>query len=346
MTIVPADFPPIEIPFNKPFLTGAELAYIAEAVRLGHTAGDGPFTRRAQGLIESIVGTPSALLTTSCTHALEMAAILLELQPGDEVIVPSFTFVSTANAFALRGAVPVFSDIRPDTLNIDESRLEALITPRTRLIAVVHYAGVGCEMDVIMPIASRHNLAVVEDNAHGFLGTYRGRALGTFGSMATLSFHETKNITCGEGGALLVNDPALIARAEIVREKGDEPGPLLPRTSRQILVGRYRVELCSERHPGRLSRSPTGVARGHSAAAGAHLEPLQRPALRLGSCERSHSSVRPSTLPAAVPHVLSADAELRVASGSDRTPPPRRHPCGLPLHPAAQFRDGYAIPRI
>lgn len=220
MPAVSADLPPIAIPFNKPFLCGAELEYIAEAIRYGHSAGDGPFTRRAQQIIESIVGSPSALLTTSCTHALEMAAILLGIERGDEVIVPSFTFVSTANAFALRGATPVFCDIRPDTLNIDEGKLEALITPRTRAIVVVHYAGVGCAMDAILDIARRHKIAVVEDNAHGFLGSFRGRPLGSFGSLATLSFHETKNIICGEGGALLVNDPALIPRAEIIREKG------------------------------------------------------------------------------------------------------------------------------
>jgi dTDP-4-amino-4,6-dideoxygalactose transaminase len=211
-----------EIPFNRPSLTGRELEYIAESVRLGHTAGDGPFTKRAQKLIEEITGAPSALLTTSCTHALEMAAILLDIRDGDEVIIPSFTFVSTANAFVLRGARPVFADIRDDTLNLDESRLESLVTPRTRAIVAVHYAGVGCEMDAIGSIASRHRLAVVEDNAHGLFGKHRGRTLGTFGALATQSFHETKNVTCGEGGALLINDPSLVARAEIVREKGTD----------------------------------------------------------------------------------------------------------------------------
>jgi dTDP-4-amino-4,6-dideoxygalactose transaminase len=171
-------------------------------------------------LLEQLLGVPKVLLTTSCTHALDMAALLLEIGPGDEVIVPSFTFVSTVNAFVLRGARPVFADIRPDTLNLDESRLEALITPRTRAIAVVHYAGVGCEMDTILEIANRYRVAVVEDNAHGLFGRYRGRYLGTFGCLATQSFHETKNLTCGEGGALLINDPQYIDRAEIVREKG------------------------------------------------------------------------------------------------------------------------------
>lgn len=208
------------IPFNRPGLCGQELQYIAEAVSSGHLSGDGPFTRRCHTLLEARLGAPKALLTTSCTHALEMAALLLEVGPGDEVIVPSFTFVSTVNAFVLRGARPIFADIRPDTLNLDESRLEALITPRTRAIVAVHYAGVGCEMDAIGAIARRHGVPIVEDNAHGLFGSYRGRPLGTFGALATLSFHETKNISCGEGGALLVNDPALVRRAEIVREKG------------------------------------------------------------------------------------------------------------------------------
>jgi len=170
--------------------------------------------------LESELGVTKALLTTSCTHALEMSAILLDIQPGDEVIVPDFTFVSTVNAFVLRGAKPIFLDIRPDTLNLDVSKLEAAITPRARAIVPVHYAGVGCEMDSMMDIAKRHNIAVVEDNAHGLFGKYKGKYLGTFGSMASQSFHETKNFTCGEGGALLINDRELVERAEIIREKG------------------------------------------------------------------------------------------------------------------------------
>src|SRR5688572_25081944 len=210
------------IRFNQAFLTGRELEYMAQAVADGHISGDGPFTRRARAMLEKLTGSRAALLTTSCTHALEMAALLLEIGAGDEVIVPSFTFVSTANAFALRGARPVFVDIRPDTLNIDERLVERAISSRTRAIVPVHYAGVGCEMDALQDIASRHGLAIVEDNAHGLFGRYRGRALGSFGDMATLSFHETKNVTCGEGGALLVNDECLITRAEIIREKGTE----------------------------------------------------------------------------------------------------------------------------
>lgn len=210
----------MNIPFNKPHLTGREHAYMAEAVSNGHISGDGSFTKRCHTLLEQSLGVPKALLTTSCTHALEMAAILLDLQPGDEVIVPSFTFVSTVNAFVLRGAKPVFCDVRPDTLNMDERLLPELITPRTRAIVPVHYGGVGCEMDTIMELARQKGIAVVEDNAHGLFGTYRGRRLGTFGCLATQSFHETKNLHCGEGGALLVNDPALAERAEIIREKG------------------------------------------------------------------------------------------------------------------------------
>jgi dTDP-4-amino-4,6-dideoxygalactose transaminase len=208
------------IPFNRAFLTGKELGYIREAVNAGHISGDGVFTRKCQAILQDTVGSRQALLTTSCTDALEMTALLLDIEPGDEVIVPSFTFVSTVNAFVLRGAVPVFADIRPDTLNIDETRLEGLITARTRAILVVHYAGVGCEMDAIIALARRHHIAVVEDNAHGLFGRYRGRPLGTFGQLATLSFHETKNVSCGEGGALLINEPAYGERAEIIREKG------------------------------------------------------------------------------------------------------------------------------
>ncbi len=210
------------IPFNRSAVIGRELDYIAEAMRLGQVAGDRAFSKRCQALLEQALGVPRAMVTTSCTHALEMAALLLDIQAGDEVIVPAFTFVSTANAFALRGARIVFADSRADTLNLDETRIEALITPRTRAIVPVHYAGVGCEMDAILAAAGRHGVAVVEDNAHGLFGKYRDRWLGTFGVMATQSFHETKNITCGEGGALLLNDPRLVERSEIIREKGTD----------------------------------------------------------------------------------------------------------------------------
>ncbi|HZQ48911.1 MAG TPA: dTDP-4-amino-4,6-dideoxygalactose transaminase [Candidatus Dormibacteraeota bacterium] len=214
--------PTWRVPFNRPSIEGRELEYVAKALRSDHISGDGEFTKQCQLLLETELGVSKALLTTSCTHALEMSALLLDVKDGDEVIVPSFTFVSTANAFVLRGAKPVFIDIRPDTLNFDERLFEGLVTPRTKVAVPVHYAGVGCEMDSIMQTARTHGIAVVEDNAHGLFGKYRGQFLGTFGSVASQSFHETKNFSCGEGGAVLVNDPALTERAEILREKGTD----------------------------------------------------------------------------------------------------------------------------
>jgi len=208
------------IPFNKPHLGGKELWNIAQAHARGQMAGDGSFTKQCQGWLEQQTGCRKALLTHSCTAALEMAAMLADIQPGDEVIMPSYTFVSTANAFVLRGGVPVFVDVRTDTLNLDERLIEAAITPRTRAIVPVHYAGVGCDMDVIITIAERHGLVVIEDAAQGIMASHRGRPLGAIGHMGTLSFHETKNIISGEGGALLINDSALAERAEIIREKG------------------------------------------------------------------------------------------------------------------------------
>jgi dTDP-4-amino-4,6-dideoxygalactose transaminase len=212
--------PTYRIPFNKPCLEGKELEFMAQAAMNGHISGDGAFTKACSSLLEAVLGVKRILLTTSCTHALEMAALLLDVGPKDDVIIPSFTFVSTVNAFVLRGAHPIFADIRADTLNLDERELERLITPRTKAIVPVHYAGVGCEMDAIMKLAGHHGIAVIEDNAHGLFGKYRDRFLGTFGCLATQSFHETKNFTCGEGGALLVNDLSLMERAEIIREKG------------------------------------------------------------------------------------------------------------------------------
>jgi dTDP-4-amino-4,6-dideoxygalactose transaminase len=209
------------IPFNRPQPLGRELEYVADAFARGHISGDGFYTRQATELLERALGT-TVLLTTSCTHALEMAALLLNIVPGDEIIVPAFTFPSTINAFVLRGAVPVFADIRRDTLNLDERLVEQHITPRTRAIVAVHYAGVSCEMDELVAVSNARQVALIEDNAHGLFGKYKGRPLGTFGRLATLSFHETKNFTCGEGGALTINDPQLESRAEIVREKGTD----------------------------------------------------------------------------------------------------------------------------
>ena len=210
----------MRIPFNQPFFSGKEFDFIQEAVANWQFSGDGAFTKKCHALLEKQLGIPKALLTTSCTHALEMAALLLDIKPGDEVIVPSFTFPSTVNAFVLRGARPVFIDIRPDTLNLDETKLESLITSCTKGIVVLHYAGVGCEMDAILQVAGRHGIPVVEDNAHGLFGRFKGNYLGTLGCLAAQSFHETKNFTCGEGGALLINDSRYIERAEILREKG------------------------------------------------------------------------------------------------------------------------------
>jgi dTDP-4-amino-4,6-dideoxygalactose transaminase len=210
----------VHIPFNKPYMTGKELWYISQAHARGHLAGDGEFTKKCNRWLEQRIGVRKALLTHSCTAALEMAAILADVGPGDEVIMPSFTFVSTANAFVLRGAKPVFVDVRADTLNLDESKIESAITRRTKAIVPVHYAGVACEMDAIMEIADRHGLLVIEDAAQGVLSTYKGRPLGSIGHMAAFSFHETKNLISGEGGALLLNDERFVERAEMIREKG------------------------------------------------------------------------------------------------------------------------------
>ncbi len=208
------------VPFNRASLSGSEFSYIRQSIQHGAISGDGLYTEKCRTFLETELGVPKVLLTTSCTHALEMSALLLDIQPGDEVIVPSFTFVSTVNAFVLRKAKPVFTDIRPDTLNLDESQLEGLISSRTRAILPVHYAGVACEMDEIMALANHYEIPVVEDNAHGLFARYKDKPLGTFGALATQSFHETKNFTCGEGGALLINDQNYIERAEIIREKG------------------------------------------------------------------------------------------------------------------------------
>ncbi len=210
----------LSIPFNRPAVTGDELRYMHQAIAAARLSGDGEFTRRCSQILQQETGAARALLTTSCTHALDMTALLLDVGPGDEVVIPSFTFVSTVNAFALRGARPVFADVRPDTLNLDPELLPRLIGPRTRAIVAVHYAGVGCDMEAILDAAAGRGIAVVEDNAHGLFGKRNGRKLGSFGALSTLSFHETKNITCGEGGALIVNDPRYAERAEIVREKG------------------------------------------------------------------------------------------------------------------------------
>jgi dTDP-4-amino-4,6-dideoxygalactose transaminase len=218
---------PERIPFNRPCFAGKEQEYIAEAIQRGQISGNGHFTRLCEQLLEEALGAHRVLLTTSCTDALEMAALLLQLSPGDEVILPSFTFVSTANAFVLHGGRPVFVDVRPDTLNLDETLLEAKITPRTRAIVPVHYGGVACEMDAICSIARGHGIRIIEDNAHGLFARYRGRPLGSFGDLATQSFHETKSFTCGEGGALVIGEPGFAERAEVLRDKGTNRGRFL-----------------------------------------------------------------------------------------------------------------------
>ncbi|MBU6245160.1 MAG: dTDP-4-amino-4,6-dideoxygalactose transaminase [Actinomycetales bacterium] len=210
------------IPFNRASFDGKELSYLATAVEGGHTAGNGPFTKQAERMLSAMHGGAATLLTTSCTHALELSARLLDLQPGDEVIVPAYTFVTTASAYAWNGARPVFADIRPDTMNIDVDDARGLVTERTKAICIVHYAGIGAEPDAFAQLADDHGIALIEDNAHGLGARYGGQTLGSFGAMSTLSFHETKNITCGEGGALVINDPALLERAEILREKGTD----------------------------------------------------------------------------------------------------------------------------
>ncbi|MCK5116403.1 MAG: dTDP-4-amino-4,6-dideoxygalactose transaminase [Candidatus Aegiribacteria sp.] len=210
------------IPFNRPALMGREIEYVQQAIEDGHISGGGSFTEKCQNLLKDSLNAEAVILTTSGTHALEIAALLLDLAPGDEVIMPSFTFVSTANAFALRNARIIFADIRPDTLNIDEEQLPSLLSERTRAVVPVHYGGVACEMDAISELCRVRGITVIEDNAHGLFATYGGRYLGTMGKMAALSFHETKNVTCGEGGALIINDPSLISRAEIIRDKGTD----------------------------------------------------------------------------------------------------------------------------
>jgi dTDP-4-amino-4,6-dideoxygalactose transaminase len=239
----------MDIPFNRPWIAGSEFEYIGRAIASGHLSGNGPFTRRCQAWLEQRVGCRRALLTTSCTAALEMSALLLDIKPGDEIIVPSYTFVTTATAFVLRGGVPVFVDIRPDTLNIDERAIEAAISPRTRAIIAVHYAGVGCEMAEILKIAERYGLTVIEDAAQGLIASCRARPLGSLGHMAAVSFHETKNVMCGEGGALLINDPALTARAELIWEKGTNR-----RAFQEGLADKYTwVDLGSSFYPSEIS---------------------------------------------------------------------------------------------
>ena len=319
------------IDFNKPCLTGNEFRYIQQAIDQRQISGDGSFTKRCHSLLEQELGVPKVLLTTSCTHALEMAAISLNLQPGDEFIVPSFTFVSTPNAFVLRGARPVFSDIRPDTLNLDESKLEQLITPHTRAIIVVHYAGVGCEMQPILEIANNYGIPVVEDNAHGLFGRYRDQNLGTFGCLATQSFHETKNISCGEGGALLINDPKYIERAEIIREKGTDRSRFF-----RGQVDKYTwVDIGS-------SYLPSEILAAYLFAQLEQRHQIQEARMRIWQfydfssaglgCRASYRLTHSSrALPAVLSHVLPGAAITRISPGTDRLSEIKIHLNCLPL---------------
>jgi dTDP-4-amino-4,6-dideoxygalactose transaminase len=320
----------MNIPFNRPHLTGREHEYMSEALINGHISGDGNFTKKCSLLLEERFGVPKALLTTSCTHALEMAALLLDIKPGDEVIVPSFTFVSTVNAFVLRGAKPVFCDIRPDTLNLDETLLPGLITDKTRAIVPVHYAGVGCAMDDIIRIASDRGIAVVEDNAHGLFGRYRGKPLGTFGAMATQSFHETKNLQCGEGGALLINDPSYIERAEIIREKG---------TNRSRFF-RGEIDKYSWVDVGsscRFSPCPVGIRGSYSVEKKKYLEQIPARACRLVNCEQRQAAHRAGRVRTGFPYVLPPPPFTCIKAEIDCFSQGVWNSQRLPLSPLASF---------
>ena len=278
------------IPFNKPSFAGNE-AYIAESIANRHISGDGPFTKKAQALLESTLGATRVLLTTNCTHALEMSALLLDLEPGDEVIVPAFTFVSTVNAFALRRAVPVFVDIRPDTLNIDERLIEAAITPRTKAIVVVHYAGVACEMDAIGAIARRHGLTLIEDNAHGLFGTYRGKPLGTLGELATQASTKRRISRVAKAAhSLSMTRATLSVPRYCARREPTAHGFLGP--SRQVHLGRSRLELRPERSPRRILAGTTRTSHADPADSRGHLDSLCRLAKRLGANPRCPASER------------------------------------------------------
>ena len=335
--------PPLRIPFNIPTMVGAETQYMADAVSAGHISGDGAFSRSAERLLQSLVSSERVLLTTSCTHALELAALLLNIGPGDEVIVPSFTFVSTINAFALRGARPVFADIREDTLNLDESLLEGLITDRTRVVLPVHYGGVGCQMDTIEKIAEDTGVSIVEDNAHGLLGTFQGRPLGSFGVLATQSFHETKNFTCGEGGALVINDPNLIERAEILREKGtnrsqffrgqvdkyswvDVGSSYLP----SDLLGAMLLAQLEQRH--RIQRTTPD-----------HLGTVRRRAQQLGGGPSGPAAHGSRPVRTGLPSLLPAPALPRGPDRVHRAPAESRHLVRVPLRPAEYVGNGSEV---
>jgi TDP-4-keto-6-deoxy-D-glucose transaminase len=330
------------IPFNRPYATGKELIYAAEAQRNYHLSGDGPFTKRCHAWIEEQTGCAKALLTHSCTAALEMAALLLKIEPGDEVIMPSYTFVSTANAFVLRGAKPIFVDIREDTLNLNETLIESAITPRTRAIVPVHYAGVACEMDAIIAIAERHGLKVVEDAAQGVMAHYNGRALGAIGDLGAYSFHESKNVISGEGGSLLVNDPTLALRAEIIREKGTDRSRFF-----RGEVDKYTwQEVGSSFLPSELTAAFLWAQLEDAARITAErgtLAALSRNVSVTGGTGGRSPPGGARGLSAQRPHVLCTSWPGRRSEGHPRYPQPKRYPSGISLCPAAFFTGRTAL---
>ena len=333
------------IPFNRPSFEGREHEYLEAAIASGQISGDGTFTKRCHEYLESELGVAKALLTTSCTHALEMMALLLDIKAGDEVILPSFTFVSTANAFVLRGAKPVFIDVRPDTLNFDERQFEELVTDRTRAAVPVHYAGVGCEMDVILRVAESSGVAVVEDNAHGLFGTYRGKQLGTFGCMAAQSFHETKNFSCGEGAPCSSTTRA----SSSGRRSSGRRAPTAAASSAAWSTSTPGSDIGSSYLPSDLLAA---VLLGQFEARSSIQERRRRiwERYRAGLADWAHQigaapAGRAARPRAPVPHVLPADAEPRSPPGVDGEAQEQGHPQRLPLPPAASVRDGPPLRR-
>ena len=331
------------IPFNRPMICGSEMEFIADSLSASHISGDGKYSRRCHEYLERTLGVARAFLTTSCTHALEMAALLLDIKPGDEVIVPSFTFVSSINAFVLRGATPVFADSRPDTLNLDERKLPALITDRTRAIVLVHYAGVACEMDAIMSLARQHGIAVVEDSAHALFSRYKGRHLSTYGQLATLSFHETKNFTCGEGGALLINDAGLVERAEIIREKGTNRGRFF-----RGQVDKYTwVDVGSSYLPSDMLAAYLWAQFERAADVQARRGEIWRQVCgwsdRMGLNAWCAIARRSRILRSVLPYVLPAAALVQRADGADSASQGSRDSKRIPLSAAASVGDGPAL---
>ena len=340
-----ADREPSPIWFNRPALTGLEPQYIAEALASGHLSGDGAFTVRCREALETLTGASRVLLTTSCTHALEMAVMLAGVGPGDEVICPAFTFVSSVNAFVLRGAVPRFVDIRPDTLNLDERLVEAAITPRTRAILLVHYAGVGCELDVLEAIARRHGLPLIEDNAHGLFGRYRGRAARQRRRHLDAELPRDQEPDLRRGRRPGDQRPGAHRSGRSAAREGHQPQPLLPRPGGQVHLGGHRLQLPAVGDPGRLSVGADPGPRRDPGAPARHLEPLRRRAGRLGRQRRRAPADRSGSLRAPRAHLLPADAVTGGARRVHRPPAGAADPGGVPLPAAAPVRAGPALRR-